>query len=434
MINLINQLKTFFYQGSFVHRVTVLAGGTAVSQGFVVLTLPILTRLYTPDAMGKFSLFTAFITVAVVAASLLYEGAIVSAKDDKEAGYLVILSILLATLTAPLAILGLFILIKFDIFGFGKLSVQTLLWMLFTFLLASVFNILKYWFIRKNIFTLISKVTVIQNAVRTLSQLGLGILSFDWIGLLIGDVIGRGSGLGKMLKQSSQDLVRLIQPLSVSKLIEVGCQYSEFPLYALPSTVINILASSLPTPIIIHFHGAAAGGYFFLSQRTIALPISLISSAVADVFHHQITYYFHHEPAKVKHFFWKTAKSLALVGFLPAILIACVSPLLFSWVFGKAWAESGWFVTLITPWAFAGLISSSMSRIVFVVREQKWKLIFDIFLLMSQLIISYCISIFDLSLTNTVTMFGIVNTIVYGLYFVILSRIASECSQNLTNM
>lgn len=47
-----NWLPSMPRKGSFLHHVGVLTGGTAFTKGLSVLVLPILTRLYSPEAFG----------------------------------------------------------------------------------------------------------------------------------------------------------------------------------------------------------------------------------------------------------------------------------------------------------------------------------------------------------------------------------------------
>jgi len=424
-----SKLKLWIFEGSFFSRVIVLAGGTALGQGLIIATLPILTRIYTPQEMGRFGLYTAFLSVVSATASLLYEAAIVSAKDDEQAAYLTLLSILLAALTIPISACGLNVLIQYNLLGFGKLPAESSIWVAFALLLTTFFGALRYWVIRKNLFKLLSKVTITQNAARVLSQVGLGLTQIGWLGLLLGDLLGRSLGVGTIVKQSRSELICLTCPISLAKLKQVALQYIDFPKYALPSTLINILALNLPIPIIIYLHGEIAGGYFLLAQRALALPLNLIGSSISDVFHNQIAYYVEHQPEKAKHFFYSTAKTLASFGFVLISILALCSPYLFSVIFGETWGQAGWLVVMIAPWALIGLISSSLSRIVFVLKKQRLKLIYDIFSLTGQIAALLIASAFKLSLMNTVAIISGINVISYGLYFIILQKIVSSIYQ-----
>jgi hypothetical protein len=70
---------------STLRSVLTLAGGTALSQGLIVLASPLLTRLYSPASFGAFTVFVSLLSVLSCVATLRYELAIPLPKDDDEA-------------------------------------------------------------------------------------------------------------------------------------------------------------------------------------------------------------------------------------------------------------------------------------------------------------------------------------------------------------
>jgi len=72
-------------QSGFLRGVAAIAGGTALAQVFNFLLLPVLARLYTPEAMGLWGIFISFVTVAAVLTTLRYEIAIVTAGSEEDA-------------------------------------------------------------------------------------------------------------------------------------------------------------------------------------------------------------------------------------------------------------------------------------------------------------------------------------------------------------
>lgn len=429
MKNFISRLKKTWKSNKFVQSVAVLAGGTALGQGVVVLTLPIITRLYTPESLGKSGIFTAFVSVVSVASSFLYEAAIVSEKNDSDATYLVILSSIIAVLTTPLAIIIFYVLIKYNWLGFSVLPYSTILLTLLGILLTAIFKILRYWFIRRSNFILISKITIWQNISKALIQVILGFFKLNWLGLLIGELMGRGFGLGQMFNQSWRELIYLIKPFKIANLIRVAKNNLHFPLYALPSSLIDIIAMSLSIPLITQFYGSQSAGYFVLAQRVIAIPIGLIGSSVADSFHGQVSSYSISKPLKVKTFFLKTAKTLALLGLFPTVVLMIFGSQIFSLVFGEAWKSAGLLASIMSFWAWSGLIVSPISRIVFVLKGQKTKLFYDIFALLILILALYGGFELHLSLTTSIALLSGLNVLAYGLYFLILLKIIDEFTQ-----
>ena len=70
---------------SFIKDTGTLISGNVLAQGIAFLAYLLLTRLYTPDDFGTFSIFFSYIEVLIILSTCKYELATVIAKDEKEA-------------------------------------------------------------------------------------------------------------------------------------------------------------------------------------------------------------------------------------------------------------------------------------------------------------------------------------------------------------
>jgi hypothetical protein len=78
-------LNRWIPQGSFARNVSLLAGGTALSQVLAILVSPILTRIYMPSDFGALQIFIALMSLVVVAAAGRYEVALLLPEDEQSA-------------------------------------------------------------------------------------------------------------------------------------------------------------------------------------------------------------------------------------------------------------------------------------------------------------------------------------------------------------
>ena len=85
---LLTRFKTLL-KGNFLRSILVLMTGTASIQLMNFLITPIITRLYSPEALGALGLFTSIIGLIVVVAVFSYPAAIVIVKSDRAAENLI---------------------------------------------------------------------------------------------------------------------------------------------------------------------------------------------------------------------------------------------------------------------------------------------------------------------------------------------------------
>ena len=72
-------------QSEFAINAITLISGTALSQFITVLITPFITRLYTPEDMGQWSLFMAVVNLIIPCSAGSYEQSVVLPKTDDEA-------------------------------------------------------------------------------------------------------------------------------------------------------------------------------------------------------------------------------------------------------------------------------------------------------------------------------------------------------------
>jgi lipopolysaccharide exporter len=410
---------------SLALNAALLSIGTAAAQAFSVLAAPVITRLYLAPAIGQLALFTSFISVAAVSVSLKYELGIVSAVKDSEAAQLTYASVLL---TLPVSILSgvvLYLAIRFSWFGFGALPTYAVPLMVAALSLIGVFTALRYWTIRQGGFGIISRTTIGQHAARAFSQVGFGLLGAGSGGLMGGELVGRVIGLAPIAREAWPKLRCLLVQVSIRDLLRTLNVNRNLVIYSLPSTFIDTLVTNLPIPIVINLYGLEAGGNFALVQKVLAVPFGLIAASAADTFHGSLAVYARESPNQMLPLFKRTSLWLFAIGLVPTVILALFGRSLFQVVFGSEWARAGMLAALSTPWFLTQFIVSPLSRLVFVLRGQELKLIYDVVILTSMIAVSELSFHRQFGLSKMIFLFSLANTLAYIIYYIVLMRIVA---------
>lgn len=410
-------------KSSFGQHVAIIASGTAIAQAIPILLTPILTRLYSPNDMGMLGLYTAFISFLANALSLGYSQAIVTGRTDDEGEALAALSCLIVM---PMSIGGALLLALFSTMGwlgFGELPLWTSIAMALSLGLTGVFFSLRYWLVRIGAYRIISTATVAQSIGRVATQIIAGVLGMQWVGLVLGEVIGRASGLGRFWNATSDDVRSRIRHPDAPALRGVAILYRKFPLFTAPSSLLNSLSLVLPVPLIAMYFGIQPAGQFAIASRVMLLPLSLIGGSVGDVFHSRIADLSRRAPERAQQLFLSVVGVLFAVGLAPALIVGTWGDTLFPRVLGSSWREAGVLAAAIVPWVLAQFVVSPVSRLVQVYQGQELKLIYDILALTSIAgVLSYG-AYQGWSLAATCTLLGWSQAGVYGVYLLLLLRI-----------
>jgi len=406
----------------FLRNVATLSAGTALAQSVSVILTPVITRLYSPADLGVLGLFTSFLAVATVGTSLRYELGIVSAGTEKEAAQLTSASMLLGLPVSLLCGFALYAMVHFSWFGYSLLPGYAVPMMVATLFLTATFTNLRYWEVRQEGFARIARASLVQQSIRSICQAALGLLGMGPAGLLSGEMLGRGAGIGSLFRHAWPALKNALKSPR-SDFANTLRSNRKLVIYSLPSSLIDTLASNMLVPLMVLLYGTTTGGQFALMQKVLAVPFALIATSVADTFHSRLAVCVREKPGQLLPLFARTSVGLFFVGLVPAFILFFAGDRLFAFAFGKPWALAGTLASITAPFFLAQMVVSPLSRLVFVLRGQESKLIYDLLVMTGILLTFWVARTYKLNLIHTVWAITLVNTFAYVVYYLVLLRI-----------
>ena len=358
----------FVPKSEFVRNVLTLMTGTSIAQAIPIALSPVLTRIYGPDEFGLFALYTGVALVLSVIATGRYELAIMLPEKEEDAAELVkfasvitIFFSLIVLVTILIFSDGLSVLLgNKDIFG----------WLFFlpaTILFSGFYQILNYWFNRKRKFTILAKNRVVQNSSTAAGQF---LFSNGGMGLVFGVIFGQLLSLVFLIRKLFKDDHKYFGRLEKNRMIDVGKRYISFPKYDVPTSALNVAASQAPNILFTTFFSAQFAGFFYLTQRVLQAPISLISTSILDVFKEEASKSYR-ETGQSKLIYVKTAKWLMLITIIPSFLAFFVIEDLFKFFFGSEWLEAGIYAKILIPSLALRFVVNPLSFMVYIAEKQK---------------------------------------------------------------
>jgi O-antigen/teichoic acid export membrane protein len=367
-------IKRFIPAGEFKKNVMVLLTGTVIAQAIPIAISPILTRLFSPEDFGLLAFYMAICSIMAVAAGGRYDLAIIEPKEEKEAKHLVVGSLILTF------IFSLFIFIV--ILLFNK-QITVLLrnpeisnWLYFvpvSIMLISVYSIFTYWLNRQGRYKDMSINRVTSSGSTTLMNLALGVSKLKIGSLLIGYIFGQLITVVLLIKKIMKDGFSY----NKKEMIVVLKKYNHYPKYLIASTFAGEASAQVPIILLSSFFGVSISGFFSLANRVIVLPLTIIGNAIGEVYRKQATNEFN-ENGNCLRLYLKTIASLAIVGFLPLIVLLFFSEPLFAFVFGEKWRAAGTFASYLSFVIFFQLVSTPTSYTIVFIKGQKIDLILQI--------------------------------------------------------
>ncbi len=382
---------SFFDQirkNTFVLNILTLISGTAISQGILFAATPLLSRLFTPDDFGVFSVYAASVSIIASVASWKYELAIMLPEKEKDVQALFVLS-MLATFVTAVVVFLLILIFKPLIAAYATDQINDFIWIVpLGVLFAGWLQVLISFGTKKKMFKSISISRASQAAAGVAAQSSVGGFNLFSQGLvwgkLTGDIV---AFLYLLIIQIKKQYIQI--RLVTKEGIQINAKkYKDFPKYQSFAQFLSSLSQNLPYLMFSTLFSAEMAGFYMLTSRVLYAPSSLIARSTREVYYQKAAEIYA-AGTSIRPIFWKTTLGLAKLGVLPFVLLGVFAPFIFTWVFGPEWRMSGIYAQIIIGWSFLGFVNPPSTASLYILGLQRVSLKYE-----SLMIIFRILSIF----------------------------------------
>lgn len=368
-------INKFLPENSAVRSVSVLVSGTAIAQLLNIITMPFISRLYTPSDFGVFALFASILSILVEVSGLRYHFAIPLSRENRIAKSLVLLSFSLQLLFCSLLFL-LFSFYRQTIFPFFSLQMLLPYWYLVPIGVLGIgsYLILTQWAVRSQEFPLLARTRLTQSIWGIVTKIVLGVAGVKPLGLLLGNIASQAGGITslstKLLKKEGFPNFR------VRDIKYVAIKYKKFPLFNTWSGLLNTIGRQITPILLTSFFSTEIAGWFAMGSQLLQLPAAFIGQAVAQVFYRRASIAFYEE--RLAQVTMVTFKLLFILGCFPILLICTLAPEIFRVVLGEQWITAGIFSRYLGPWIVVVFAYSPISGLFSILNLQDRALLYEI--------------------------------------------------------
>jgi O-antigen/teichoic acid export membrane protein len=348
-------------------------GGSGLSQALLLLAAPVLTRLYTPEEFGIFSVYIAVVSFLSMVVFLRYELAIPLSRSLTSTLSIFKVCLIVGAVIS-LIILGVLHFLTEDVFQLLSNSEYYLpLWIIPAAALSlSLLNLCRFWLVKANRFDIIALSRGSVSLLLLTVQLIGGWFKVGSFGLIAGHLIGNIITAIALVAFVFRKYFFALRNIKLNSIKNVLIKYVNFPKYIVLSDSLLTLGAQAPAVVIASAYSVSQAGFFALAYRVALAPVVILAESFGKVFMSRALILKRGQtlPFFVRSFYLV----LVRIAIVPFLIITFTATDLVLFVFGEGWGESGSYITLLVPTVISIFVFVPVMTLFIVLERQKMEL------------------------------------------------------------
>lgn len=336
-MNKVRNLTQKIRNRGFFISVLKVGSGQLISQMLALVSVPILSRIYSDVAYGDTALITSTAAILINMSTFGLNSAIMKPEDDEESRKIFttafLTNLILSTgFTAVYAVLS----GKIRLFEIsGSYGLALLLMWLYCVLYVTR-TLMTVYMNRKQKYNRLFFNPIIGSAANFVIAIPLGLLGFGFEGFMLTHI---ATSLVACIHMMWGD-VPFSKRYRLRDFPRIFVEYKEYVLFQCPSNFIGNFGIEYPTQYLGRVFTTQELGGYSMCVRIMKMPIRLIAAPISTVYFRTATEY-HREGKNLAAFTYRMISKTLLISAVPVAVFIFISEPLFAFVLGATWREAG---------------------------------------------------------------------------------------------
>jgi len=325
-----------------------LGSGTLVAQGITFLSLPLISRIYSPNEYGQLTFLLSVTALFVPIVTLKIETLIVTVLSEekmKEYFKLSLVTTLIISVSVSVVFLLILILIAPDK---GLTNIVLSIFFCVILFVQSISVLTIQLALRTKAYKRISQSSILQNTSTNALQITLGKIGPTATILVVGYLMGRLLGVLPIAKEP----VKIFQEAKIkARKYHLFKNVVKENRYLLPASFLEVANSSLVIFIISIFFGYRYSGVVGLVQSLLMVPVTLLAGSFGSIVIAEISALNRNDPgnnSKKLEFLGKIIQPLFILFVLYVIFFIALANFILSVIFKNDWSGVKDLIPLLT--------------------------------------------------------------------------------------
>ncbi|HCG2525764.1 TPA: type 8 capsular polysaccharide synthesis protein Cap8K [Staphylococcus aureus] len=393
----------------------ILSSG--IAQVILIITTPIITRLYSPTEFGEFTIFSNIAMILIPIINARYDLLIVNTKNDRSANILsqisFLISLLILLILIPIFAISAWLYPKF---------ILDFIFIIIMLFLVSLTNIFTNYLNKERKYKVLSLINVFRAGSMALLQIIFGLLALGSLGLIIGFSLSYIAGITLGYKTFKKHF-NIVRDKEETKALFL--ENKNQLVYSTPSILLNSLSFSVVVFFIGILYTNTEVGIYGMAIRVLGIPVTIISLGLSKIFMQQANDYYI-EYGNFRNLLLKFSSILVIVSIILYVPLYLFSEELVNILLGHSWVDAITVIKIVIPLFVIRLIVSTVSLSVIVLQKQQLELILQALFLIGTTATFVISKMLNLTFLNFVSINTVVLIVSYMIFFIALYYFAKN--------
>lgn len=379
------KLKSLYYklkEHNFIKSVLTLSSGIVFAQAINFIGMPIIGRVYTPDAIGDYTLIT---SSAAIINSIVTLGMMTSFMLPNEHEKARGLSRLVTGATIILStIIGVLLYICsgwFKLFSTESVSYAGSLLTLWAYVVFYVISNICYAYVnRMKKYKVLFWNPIIGAGVNIVLGIIFGKLGLGFIGYTLSHIISFIVNIVHLI-WNDNPYQKIENPKN--RAIPMLKEYIRFPKYQMPANIITTFANQSPVYILENAFSPAALGGYSMCMKIMNLPAALLAVPVNRTYFREASERYS-KGENIAEFTFKIMETNVKLAIVPISILMIFGEQIFKIFLGNEWGMAGQMAAMIGMYQLLYFCSQCTSGDFTIIGKNSWNLISSFFILLIQ--------------------------------------------------
>lgn len=333
----------YIKSSDLIKNIATLLSGNILGYGINLLSLPIISRLYTQSELGEYDLIVSSANIVIPVLQLALLLVIMLPKEDLQAncickiiwGSTIIGSIFIVCflnlISSRYKILNINAPYKITTVLFGA-------YIIFNTLQAIYYSYTN----RKKLYKILFWNPILMNATNSAGSIMLGIIGLGSLGYLVGTIL---SYLIAVLH-----MARFVFPfrghVSYSYIKTTLSEYKMYPLVQMPANLIQTWGIQLPSQFLGRIFSVATLGGYTMACKILSVPVSLLATPVNRVYYRTLVEKIN-AGQDAGEFAFSLFSNNIKIAIVPISILMIFGEWIVKFLLGNNWAVSGTYITIL---------------------------------------------------------------------------------------